>query len=353
MKKKTIFILLAVFVGLLLIALLIEGPLSNRGKRQDSKELTLFPDFEANKVYSVEIKTKDKEVKLNRENDTWVVSTADNYPADQKAVEDMLNKVKDLKSSLIASKSSEKHSQFEVDESGAEVKMVGTSGDNLLAHFFVGKIGPDYMSTYFRKADDNKVLLINEYLKSIFDKGARGWRDRTIFDFDPFQVQRLTLMPQDKDEIAIESQEDGSWQIIKPEVAPAEKEAVDDIINDLSKLSADDFAEKKEPSEGEAEFDPMKEYKLDEPESKITVDLKDGTARILLIGGESGYRRYVKREGKDAIFLLSKSKIDRLFKGIDELKAKPEEEPEVNMEEESKEIPKEAGDQDKIKEIIE
>jgi hypothetical protein len=157
----------------------------------------------------------------------------------------------------------------------------------------------------------------------------------------------LTLISQEKGEIAIAAQEDGSWQIIEPEVAPAEKEAVDDIVQDISKLSADDFAEKKEPAEAGEEAPPeevispeeqlanlLKEYKLDEPQSKIMADLRDGTARVLLIGDKSGYRHYVKREDKDTIFLLSKSKIDRLFKDLEELKAeiqeeKPEEEQEV------------------------
>jgi pyruvate/2-oxoacid:ferredoxin oxidoreductase alpha subunit len=57
-------------------------------------------------------------------------------------------------------------------------------------------------------------------------------------------------------------------------------------------------------------------------------DLKDGSARILLIGDESGYRYYVKREEKDTVFLVSKSKIDRMFKDLEELKAEIEEEPE-------------------------
>jgi len=335
---------------LLLAVFIIEGPISKRGKEKAAEESILFPGFEVDQVSSVEIKTKDRQVKLNKEDETWLVATSGNYPADPEAVDTMLGKVKDLRSALTASKSADKHSQFEVDsESGVEVKMLGT-GEDVLAHFFVGKMGPDYMSTYVRKADEDEVLLVNEYLKSIFDKGTRGWRGRTIFDFDPMQVQRLTLVSQEKGEIAIEAQEDGGWQIIKPEVAPAEKDAVDDIVRDISKLSADDFAEKKKeqdeegtdeteveevvspveqaasPLEVEQAASLLKEYKLDEPQSKVMVDLKDGTARILLIGDKSGYRHYVKREDKDTVFMVSKSKIDRLFKDLEDLKAKIEEE---------------------------
>jgi flagellar basal body-associated protein FliL len=327
MKKKSIFILLAVLVVLVVVVIIIEGPLSERSKKEAAKESILFPGFETDQVSSVDIKTQDKEVKLKKEDNTWVVATAGNYPADPKSIEDMLGKVRDLKSTLTASKSADKHSQFEVDESGVEVTMLGT-GEKALAHFFVGKMGPDYISTYVRKADQDEVLLVGEYLRGVFDKGARGWRDRTVFDFDASQVQTLTLVSEEKGEMAIAAQEGGGWQITKPEVAPAEKEAVDDIVSEISKLEADDFAEQKEET-----TDPLKEYKLDKPQSKVVVDLTDGTARVLLIGDESGYRRYAKREDKDIVFLVSKSKIDRIFKDIEELKAEVEEGKESEPEE--------------------
>ena len=354
MKKKNIFILLAVLAILVLAAIIIEGPIGKRGEKKAAKESILFPGFKVEQVSSVDIKTKDREVKLNKEGELWVVATSDSYPADPKAVGDMLDKVKDFKSTLIASRAAEKHSQFEVDESGAEVKMMAAEED-VLAHFFVGKQPQrDFMSTYVRRADQDAVHQVDGYLKSIFDKGTRGWRDRTIFSFDAAQAQKLTLVSEEKGGIAIAAQEDGGWLMVEPEVAPAEKEAVDDIISDVSKLSADDFAEKKEPveqtaspSEGEEATGSeeqttspeeqvanlLKEYKLDEPQSKVMVDLKDGTARVLLIGDKSGSHHYVKREDKDTVFMLSKSKIDRLFKDLEDLKAEIEEEEEQEAEE--------------------
>ena len=314
MKKKNIFILLAVFAVIVLIAVIIEVPLSKRGQKKAAKELTLFSGFDAEQATSIEIITSDRQVKLNRDSGAWLVATSENYPADPKAIETALAKVVALRASHIASKSAEKHPQFEVDKSGIEVKVLGAE-DNLLAHFFVGKMGPDYMSSYVRKADQDTVFLVGEYLRSIFDKGARGWRDRTIFSFDVPQVKKLTLISKEKGEIVIEARDDGGWQIIKPEVAPANKEMINQVLSDVSKLSADDFAEKKD----------LKEYKLDDPQAKIIADMKDGSTNVLLVGDKSDYRQYVKRADKDTVFMLSKSRIDGIFKGLEELKAKPEE----------------------------
>lgn len=332
MNKKSIFTLLGILIALILVALLVE----NLGKRDEKKveeESVLFPEFDAGRVSSIELKTKERKVILNKEGDKWLVATADNYPADQEAVQKMLDTAKELKSSLTASKSADKHAQFEVDEVNAVgVAMLGEREGDVEAQLYVGKMGADYMSTYIRKADQDTILLANGYLKSVFDKGVRGWRDRTIFDFEADQVQKLTLLSQENGEIVVEAKQEGGWQIISPEISPAKDDEMDSILQEVSKLSADDFAEKKEPAEkanDEAEeeqpSDPIKEYKLDDPQSQITVDLKDGTARILLVGDLSGQQHYVMREGKDTIFMLSKSKLDRIFKKLEDLKAEPEE----------------------------
>jgi len=315
MKKKSIFILLIIFAALVAVAIIVEGPMSNRDKKKAAKESILFPGFDADQVSSVEITTPERNVKLSRENDSWVVATADNYSAAPEAIEEMMEAVKDLKLNRIASKSAEKYSQFRVDEAGVEVKMLG-AGEDVLAHFIVGKPGPDYVfSTYIRKADREEVLLVDGSVRTAFDKGSRGWRDRTIMKFDPTQVQRLTLISQDKGEIAIEAQENGDWQIIKPEVVPADRETVDEIVRDIANLSADDFAEKKE----------LQEYKLDEPPSKFMVDLKDGTSRIVLFGDEANRQFYVKSEGKDVVFTLSKTRTESIFRDLEALKAQPKE----------------------------
>jgi len=316
MKKKSIFILLVIFAALVAVAIIVEGPMSNRDKKKAAKESILFPGFDADQVSSVEITTPERSVKLSRENDSWVVATADNYSAAPEAIKEMMDVVKDLKLNRIASKSAEKYSQFRVDEAGVEVKMLGAGEEDVLAHFIVGKPGPDYVfSTYIRKADREEVLLVDGSVRTAFDKGSRGWRDRTIIKFDPTQVQRLMLISQDKGEIAIEAQENGGWQIIKPEVFPADKETVDEIVRDIANLSADDFAEKKE----------LQEYKLDEPLSKLMVDLKDGTSRIVLFGDEANRQFYVKSEGKDVVFKLSKTRTESIFKDLEALKAQPKE----------------------------
>lgn len=325
MNKKNIFILLAILLGLIIIAFIIEVPLGKRGEKKQAKESIIFPGFSLDKANSVEIKSRGTVTKLLREDGKWIISTEDKYPVDLKALEEMLNKVKDMKSSLVASKSSKKYSQFEVDSTnGIEVQIMGSEGKDM-AHFFVGKMGPDFMSTYLRRADQDRILLVSEYLRSVFDKGKNGWRDKTVISFDSSKAQKLSLIKDNK-ETLIEAKEDG-WQILKPEVFAADKAVVDEIVKDLSNLTADDFIDEKSSDQASL----LKEYGLDNPKSRIIINTKDGDTKTLFVGNESEGKYYVSNPDKKTVFTIYKSHIERLFRDLGELKAKSEKPAEANQ----------------------
>ena len=70
-----------------------------------------------------------------------------------------------------------------MDSTGVEAKLMDAN-DKLLAHLFVGKTTPGFLSSYVRPADSNDVYVAQGYLQSVFNKGTRTWKDRTIFDFN-------------------------------------------------------------------------------------------------------------------------------------------------------------------------
>ncbi len=260
---------------------------------------------------------RDKTTVLKRENDKWLVETSDNYFADKKAVEDMLSTTSDFKTTRLISKKSDEQSLYQVDSSGIEVTFADGS-DNIMAHFFAGKTGPYYPSGYVRQADSDSVYLVDSNLQSVFGKESDEWRDKTIFDFNAGNVTKLTIASEGT-KIALQLEvEGGQWKLLEPEAANAKKDVVDGILNTLSSLKTNDFAEKKE----------LKEYGLDEPASMVSADLNDGTSQTLLIGKEESGKYYVKRADQDTVFLIYKYNVNQLLKKVDDLKAEelPEEE---------------------------
>ncbi len=301
MKIKQILILLGVVVVLLIVVLVL-----TREPKKTVEEL--LPGFQSDKVAKIEIATEDKNTVLRKPNGDWLVETEDNYRADQEAVEEMLSKVKEFKTTTLASKNPEKQSKYQVDEkSGIGVKL-SDSSDNLLVHFFVGRSKADFLGAHVRKADANEVYKMGENLTYVFDK-HNGWRDKTIFKFNSGDVTKLTIESDDQ-KIVLQADAESKWELIEPEKAKAKKDAVDGILNALSSLNTDDFAEKKE----------LKEYGLDEPASSVSAELNDGSSRKLLIGKEESGKHYVKREDKETLFLLYKSQVNQLLKKVEDLK---------------------------------
>ena len=321
MKTKQLLILGGVFVFLLLVVLIFENPF---GKSEHEKKLEtampLFPAFDKEQVAKIEIIAPDGTTTLAKQNGEWGVASMDNYPADSEGVEQLLTKVGELKNTQRVSNNPEKQPEFEVDSTGVEAKLMDAN-DKLLAHLFVGKITPGFLSSYVRVADSNDVYVAQGSLQSVFNKGTRTWKDRTIFDFNKGITTALNISSPDET-VELRLDENGAWQMLKPIAATANTTEIDNLLTTLSGLNTDDFA---------AANDDLAAYGLDVPQSTISAVLNDGTTATLHIGKEEEGKLYVKRNDKETVFRLFKSNVDRLIKKSNTLKA-AEAPPEIEAE---------------------
>ncbi|MDE0301279.1 MAG: DUF4340 domain-containing protein [Candidatus Poribacteria bacterium] len=309
MKTKQLLILLGILVVLVVIVGLVENPFAKSEYAKKMEAATpLFPDFNKEDVVKIEITASGETTTLANENEQWLVASMDNYPADAEGVADVLDKVGELKSTGLVSSNPEKQAEFEVDSSGAEAKLLGAGG-NVLAHLFLGKTTPGYLSSYVRAADSNDVYVGKGNLKATFDKGTRTWKDRTIFSFNKGDVTHLTIRSEEE-ETELEMDAENKWQMTKPEPFPAIQTELDSLLDSLSSLDTDDFAEANE----------LSEYELDDPKSSVLAKLNDGSTRFLLIGKEESGKHYVKRDDKDPVFMLFQYKINQLLKKSEDLK---------------------------------
>ena len=310
MKTKQLLILGGVFVVLALVVLLLENPFGqSEYEKKVQTAMPLFPNFDKEQVTGVEIIATGETTTLAKQDGKWVVTSLDSYPADAEGVEELLTKVSEFKNTQRVSSNPEKQMEFEVESTtGVEVKLMDAN-DTLLAHLFVGKTTPGFLSSYVRVADTNDVYVAQGYLKSVFDKGERTWKDRTIFDFNEGIVTQVNITsPEETVELRLDAE--GTWQMLQPEASAVKQAEVDSLLATFSQLDTDDFAEPKE----------LTEYELASPHSSISATLNDGTTATLLIGKEEEGKLYVKRADGDTVFRLFKSNVDRLIKKAETLK---------------------------------
>lgn len=310
MKTKQLLILGGIFVVLALVVLLFENPFGqSEYEKKVQTAMPLFPNFDKAQVAGVEIIAAGERTTLAKQDGKWVVTSLDSYPADTEGVEELLTKVSEFKNTHHVSSNSDKQMEFEVESTtGVEVKLMDAN-DTLLAHLFVGKTTPGFLSSYVRAADTNDVYVAQGYLKSVFDKGERTWKDRTIFDFDEDIVTQVNITsPEETVELRLDAE--GTWQMLQPEASAVKQAEVDSLLATFSQLDTDDFAEPKE----------LTEYELASPHSSISATLNDGTTATLLIGKEEEDKLYVKRADGGTVFRLFKSNVDRLIKKAETLK---------------------------------
>ena len=308
MKNKQLLILSGIFVFLLLVVLIFENPFRKSDYQKKVEEATtLFPNFNKEQVAKIEIVAKGETTTLSKQNEKWVVASMDNYPADNDSVDDLFAKVAEFDNANKVSDNPDNQAEFQVDSSGTEVKLMDAN-DKMLAHLFVGKNTPGFLSSYVRVADSNDVYTAKGYLQSVFDKGTRTWKDRTIFDFNKDIVTQINITSAEET-IELRLDAENKWQMFQPVSAAASQTEVQNLLTTFSQLETDDFAEAKE----------LSEYGLDTPTSTIVASLNDGTVAMLLVGKEEGGKLYVKRVDKDTIFMLFKSNVDRLIKKSDKL----------------------------------
>ena len=312
MKTKQLLILGAIFVVLAIVVLLFENPFGqSEYEKKVEMAMPLFPNFNEEQIAKIEIIADGETTTLLKQNDDWVVTSMDNYPADSEGISELLSKVAEFKNTQRVSNNPEKQSEFEVDSTGVEAKLMDANG-TLSAHLFVGKTTPGFLSSYVRAADFNDVYIAQGYLQSVFNKGDRTWKDRTIFDFNKGIVTQLNISsPEETVELRLDA--DGTWQMLKPVASAVKQDEVDSLLTTLSGLDTDDFADMP---------DDLGTYGLDTPQSTISAVRNDGTTATLHIGKEEDGKLYVKRADTDAVFRLFKSNVDRIIKKSDTLKAK-------------------------------
>ena len=135
-------------------------------------------------------------------------------------------------------------------------------------------------------------------------------------------------MKSEVEEIELQLDSEGKWQMLKPIVSLAKKSEIDQILNSLSTLETDDFVD------GE-DF---------ESTSAITATLNDGSQRILMTADEDDGKHPAKRDGG------YKYNRDKLFKSSEDLKEEPPvvEASKENIEEDDgNQIQKSEGNEDK------
>jgi hypothetical protein len=231
MKKNT-YILIGLFVVLLVVAFLV---LQKPGEQSASSASTGFlTGIDSVSVDKIEIKTPTFSLVLEKRGTEWYIAQPINYKANQTNVGQIIHQIKNLEVKSTVSSKPEKHSVFQVDQKGTEVKVYEKGIEK--TSFVLGKMAGGYTESYVRKLNSNDVLLVEGAYGYMFSRPVKEWRDKTIFTTPKESIKEVQY--QYGDTTFSMAFKDSTWLIGKDKV---QQSVIDGVLSSLSNLQADNF----------------------------------------------------------------------------------------------------------------
>lgn len=229
-------------------------------KKDDRSHYTLPtpPKVASDDVDRLVVKKKDKTLAFNKKDGKWTV-TDKKFPADESAVDQMLDVVANLKVSALVSEKGDLV-RYELDEENA-LLISAFKGETRLIAFKAGKAAPSYNHTFVQLADNPNVYHARQSFRYHFDKDPDDFRDKRVMDFPEESVQAVTLekggvvktltakkaepakasageAPEDAGK---DGKEQGPAAFVYEDDTPADKKALADLLDTLSALKCDSY----------------------------------------------------------------------------------------------------------------
>ncbi len=238
---------------------------------------TAAVSFDKAAVTRIELEHPGRVVILQREEGVWEMIEPVRAPADERAVANLLDTVRECQISRTLEDAGEL-AGYGLDVPSATVRL--QTGADEFAEINVGKKTPVGSSAYIQRNDDAAVHLTDASFVTRIDLDATALRDKTILDFHVEDVERLRIHGS-RGEVSLEKS-GGAWRIAAPSPYDADGVNVGNFLSTLQSMRATEF------------FDDVGErlahFGLVEPQLTVALGLAGGEDLDLRVGNE--------REGK-------------------------------------------------------
>lgn len=318
MKVKREFVFLAVIIVALAIYLVFKN--SDR----THYKLPEMPAAERSEITKLLIERGDSVVTLERRDDTWLIQPQ-GYPADQKAVDKMLDAVAELALTTLVSES-KNFTQYELTDE----QMIGIEaylGEAPARRLDIGKVASTYRHTFVRLEGDHRVYQALGDIRKPFDITVDRLRDKVTMKYDREDVTGLTVTGPEgtlifsKNDVAPPATPPVGGDSVQAEPPPkwqagdgraADEQTVDRIVISLSNLTCDGYIEG------------MRKEDYTEPIYSVTVDAS-GSATLSIFEKNENNKYPAVSSQNDYPFWLPEWRVNQVMKKPAELFGEKEE----------------------------
>ena len=240
---------------------------------------------------------------------TWKIAKPADNPADNETLSSLVQQLGGLRSKRVAAYPASDLKPFGLDNPSATITLRWTASDGKKSGDYVLRLGKkadeasgDYFASAAAAFEPNAVAKVHVIAGSLARQlmaGPLQFRDRNLARVQ--DVDRISLERGPRK--AAFAKADNTWKLVDPASADAEQTELEDFLNSISRLRADELVADK-PAD-------LKAFGLDKPEIRWRAYSGEKEIMHLLVGkrepgktGDDG-RSYAKLAGSDMVFLLS------------------------------------------------
>lgn len=292
--KKWISILAGLLVAQLVMAVAVNMGEQDYGAFVAKEKLLAFDE---QKVDRLTIEDGNGAVTLDHSSGKWVLPDEGDFPAAQKNVETVLDKLSGLEKGWPVATTTSASRRFKVAEDEFERKLTLYSGDEVVARLYVGT-SPGFRKVHLRP-DDEGAVFVAEFNTWEVDAQADGWIDKEILKLDQADLEKIEITGK----FSLSKQQEDIQVVGLGEQESTNLEEARNLMNKLSDLRIQSLVNEEKRDV----------YQDKDADLQILVMLKDGKQlnyQFFKAEGESHY--ILKRSDRDRYFQVAAYMVDPL-----------------------------------------
>lgn len=292
MLKNHHKILAAVLVAQIILSAVVFWPRpSTAGQRAP-----LFPDLTAEDVTALTIEGAESEpIELKKAAESWVLPNADEFPAREEAVLDILEKLTSLTTGRLVTSNDVSHKRLQVAADDFARRIVFETGDGAKETVYIGS-SPQYGSVHFRVGGQSEAYLTSEL--TIWDVKAdvSGWIDTSYQNAAQADVTKMTL--ENANGTFVFEKEDGAtWAMLEPSPTGEGQTLKQVEVNNVLRQAASQTM--KMPLGTEE----RETHGMDEPSAVVTLETPDKTVTVQVGAKDADDESYVIKSSESDYYV--------------------------------------------------
>jgi len=299
-------------------------------KRNDDKQVFLIPSFQETslnrttfdlreksvlkfdreKVDGIDVTSGGKTLTVAKEGADWKITKPVQTKADFGSVEGLVGRLQSvqMKSIVADNPPAADLKKYGLDKPAATVNL--SAGSTRATLLIGGKAEEN--TIYARDASRPAVLTVESALLDDLKKGADDYRRKDVFEFRPFNANRIEMTRNDQTVVLERVKGQGenapdTWRRVTPSAKDVERDKSDSLLSKLSNIRAASFV------------DATAKTGLDKPALVVSVKFDDGKKEEKVTFGQAGSDVYVSRPGEPGAAKIDAADFNDAIKSLDEL----------------------------------